>query len=163
MGRALEEAGHDVYALDSEKELEGMKDPDVLELAISEGRVLVTANVSDFVALITELNVRGRSHTGCVCVPRSISNEEFGVSRTETSSPGVPACGSASVPVFPDHVYAIGEAVGQGGRGCQGEFEATASRVQGALQSRRRWARVNARRRLVPRGRLLWGVGRQAR
>ncbi|MGI8860672.1 MAG: DUF5615 family PIN-like protein [Rubrobacteraceae bacterium] len=86
VGRALEEAGHDVYALDSEKELEGMKDPDVLELAISEGRVLVTANVSDFMALITELNVSGRSHTGCVCVPRSISNEEFGVIITGVSS-----------------------------------------------------------------------------
>lgn len=36
VGKALEEAGHDVYALDSEKELEGMQDPDVLELAISE-------------------------------------------------------------------------------------------------------------------------------
>jgi hypothetical protein len=56
VGKALEAAGHDVYALDSEKELEGMKVPDVLELAISEERVLVTANVSDFVALITELN-----------------------------------------------------------------------------------------------------------
>lgn len=76
VGRALEEAGHDVYALDSEKELEGMKDPAVLELAISEERVLVTANVGDFMALITELNASGRSHPGCICVPRSISNEE---------------------------------------------------------------------------------------
>lgn len=77
VGKALEEAGHDVYALDSEKELEGMKDPDVLELAISEERVLVTANVGDFMALITQLNAGGRSHTGCICAPKSISNEEF--------------------------------------------------------------------------------------
>ncbi len=77
VGKALEEAGHDVYALDSEKELEGMQDPDVLELAISEERVLVTANVGDFMALITQLNASGRSHTGCICVPKSISNEEF--------------------------------------------------------------------------------------
>lgn len=67
-----------MYALDSEKELEGMKDPDVLELAIHEGRVLVTANVSDFMALITEVNAGGRSHTGCICISRSVSNEEFG-------------------------------------------------------------------------------------
>lgn len=86
VGRVLEEAGHDVYALDSERELEGMKDPDVLELAISEGRVLVTANVSDFLALITELNAGGRSHTGCICVPRSINNEEFGVIISGVSS-----------------------------------------------------------------------------
>lgn len=77
MGKALEEAGHDVYALDSEKEQEGMQDPDVLELAISEERVLVTANVGDFMALITQLNASGRSHAGCICVPKSISNEEF--------------------------------------------------------------------------------------
>ncbi len=36
VGRVLEEAGHDMYALDSEKELAGMQDPDVLELAISK-------------------------------------------------------------------------------------------------------------------------------
>jgi predicted nuclease of predicted toxin-antitoxin system len=78
VGKALRKDGHDVYALDSEKELEGMEDPDVLELAISEGRVVVTANVGDFMALITELNAGGRSHAGCICVPKSISNEEFG-------------------------------------------------------------------------------------
>lgn len=78
VGRALQEAGHDVYALDSEKELEGLLDPDVLELAISEGRILVTANVSDFVALLTGLGASGRSHPGCICVPSTIRNEEFG-------------------------------------------------------------------------------------
>lgn len=78
VGKALQEAGHDVYALDSEKELEGLEDPEVLELAISEERVLVTANIRDFMALITELNASGRSHSGCICVPKSIRNEEFG-------------------------------------------------------------------------------------
>lgn len=43
VGRTLSESGHDVRAIDSEKELEGLEDSDVLELAISEGRVLVTA------------------------------------------------------------------------------------------------------------------------
>lgn len=78
VGKALEGTGHDVYALDSEKELEGLKDPEVLELAISEGRVLVTANIGDFMALLTELNASGGSHSGCICVPKSIRNEEFG-------------------------------------------------------------------------------------
>jgi hypothetical protein len=78
VGKALREDGHDVYALDAEKDLEGMQDPDVLELAISEGRVVVTANVGDFMALITKLNAGGRSHAGCICVPKSISNQEFG-------------------------------------------------------------------------------------
>lgn len=78
VGKALEEDGHDVYALDSVKELEGTKDPEVLELAISEGRVLVTANVSDFMALITGLGNTERSHSGCILVPGSIKHEEFG-------------------------------------------------------------------------------------
>lgn len=55
-----------------------MADPEVLELAISEGRVLVTANARDFMVLMAELNASGRSHTGCICVPGSINNEEFG-------------------------------------------------------------------------------------
>lgn len=72
------EDGHDVYAIDSAEELEGTKDPVVLELAISEGRVLVTASVSDFMALITELGNTNRSHSGCILIPRSIRSEDFG-------------------------------------------------------------------------------------
>jgi predicted nuclease of predicted toxin-antitoxin system len=79
VGKALRGDGDDVYALDAEKEVEGTEDPDVLELAISEGRVVVTANVGDFMALLTRLDAGGRSHAGCICVPKSISNEEFGI------------------------------------------------------------------------------------
>lgn len=66
-------------ALDSVKELEGLKDPDVLELAISEDRILVTANVRDFMILIRKLAAEGRSHPGCILLPGSVRNEEFGV------------------------------------------------------------------------------------
>lgn len=79
VGRALEEAGHDVRAIDSEQQLEGLSDRGVLELAISEGRILVTIDVGDFLPLTTELNESGRSHAGLICVPKSIRNEEFGV------------------------------------------------------------------------------------
>ena len=48
VGKALIEGGHDVRALDSEKELQGLSDPEVLELAVTEGRVLVIANIRDF-------------------------------------------------------------------------------------------------------------------
>ncbi len=78
VGRALREDGHDVYALDSFKELESMPDPEVLELATSEGRVVVTANVRHFMPLATERSVRGESHPGCILVPGSIKHEEFG-------------------------------------------------------------------------------------
>jgi uncharacterized protein DUF5615 len=45
VGKVLAGAGHDVRALDSEAELEGLSDPEVLQLAAAEGRLLVTANV----------------------------------------------------------------------------------------------------------------------
>ena len=79
VGKALVEGGHDARALDSEIELEGFSDPEVLELAAAEGRVLVTANVRDFEPLLREWAGEGRSHAGVVLVPRSVRNESFGV------------------------------------------------------------------------------------
>ena len=78
IGRALRDLGHDVHAIDAEKNLEGLKDEDVLELAISEGRVLITANVADFLPLIGALAASGTSHTGCILVPNSFRNQDFG-------------------------------------------------------------------------------------
>lgn len=78
VGRALRDRGHDVRALDAEKDLEGLKDEDVLELAISEERVLITANVADFLPLITALDESVRSYPGCILVPNSFRNEDFG-------------------------------------------------------------------------------------
>lgn len=78
IGRALRDRGHDVRALDAEKNLEGLKDEDVLELGISEGRVLITANVADFLPLLSVLGESGRSHPGCILVPNSFRNEDFG-------------------------------------------------------------------------------------
>jgi len=78
IGRALRDRGHDVRAIDAEKNLEGLKDEDVLELAIFEGRVLITANVADFLPLLTALGGSGRSHPGCILIPNSFRNEDFG-------------------------------------------------------------------------------------
>jgi predicted nuclease of predicted toxin-antitoxin system len=79
VGKALTERGHDVRALDSEPELEGLSDPEVLELAATEGRILVTANIRDFEPLLREWAGESRSHTGVILVPSSVSNEAFGV------------------------------------------------------------------------------------
>ncbi len=79
MGKALAEGGHDVRTLDSEMEFEGLSDPEVLELASVEGRVLVTANIRDFEPLLRERAGEGRSHAGVVLVPSSVRNEAFGV------------------------------------------------------------------------------------
>lgn len=79
VGKALMESGHDVRALDSEVELEGLSDPEVLELAAAEGRVLVTANIRDFEPLPREWAGESRSHAGVILVPASVRNEAFGV------------------------------------------------------------------------------------
>ena len=79
VGRALAKDGHDVRALDSEIGLEGLADPDVLELAAGEGRVLVTANVRDFEPLLREWSGEGWSHAGVILIPPSVRNEAFGV------------------------------------------------------------------------------------
>lgn len=79
VGKALLAEGHDVRALDSEVELEGLSDPEVLELAAAEGRVLVTANIRDFEPLLREWAGESRSHAGVILVPSSVRNEAFGV------------------------------------------------------------------------------------
>ncbi len=79
VGKALAEGGHDVRALDSEIEFEGLSDPEVLELAAAEGRVLVTANIRDFEPLLREWAGEGRVHAGVILVPSSVRNETFGV------------------------------------------------------------------------------------
>src|SRR5215204_1147192 len=71
VGKALIESCHDVRALDSE--------PEVLELAVAEGRVLVTANIRDFEPLLREWAGEGRPHAGMMLVPSSVKNEAFGV------------------------------------------------------------------------------------
>jgi predicted nuclease of predicted toxin-antitoxin system len=79
VGKSLVEGGHDVRALDSEQELERLSDPEVLQLAATEGRVLVTANVRDFEPLLREWAGEGRPHAGVILVPSSVRNEAFGV------------------------------------------------------------------------------------
>ncbi len=79
VGRALAESGYDVRALDSEPQLEGLPDSQVLELAAVESRILVTANIRDFEPLIREWVEEERSHAGVILVPHSVPNEAFGV------------------------------------------------------------------------------------
>lgn len=78
IGAALAEAGHDVRAVDSVRALRGTEDPDLLELAKHEGRVLVTANVRDFRPRTSATLVAGGHHPGVVFVPGNIPTNRFG-------------------------------------------------------------------------------------
>jgi len=62
-----------------EAELEGLSGPEVQELAVAEGRVLVTANIRDFEPLLREWAGASRSHAGVMLVPPSVRKEAFRV------------------------------------------------------------------------------------
>jgi Domain of unknown function (DUF5615) len=79
VGKSLVEGGYDVRALDPDPDLEGLSDPEVLQLGAAEGRVLVTANIRDFEPLLREWAGEGRSNAGVILVPSSVKNEAFGV------------------------------------------------------------------------------------
>ena len=66
IGRHLRGLGHDILALDEHRELEGLDDAEVLELATQEGRILVTHNVHDFPDILREWAEGGCEHAGCV-------------------------------------------------------------------------------------------------
>jgi predicted nuclease of predicted toxin-antitoxin system len=76
LGRMLAAAGHDVTALAAEKELEGLADARVLELATQDGRILVTANSRHFAVLARIWAEGGREHAGIVLV-WSLSHRQF--------------------------------------------------------------------------------------
>jgi predicted nuclease of predicted toxin-antitoxin system len=64
----LRQAGHDVLALAEDSAFEGLSDPQVLELAASEQRVLITRNSRDFAPLARQWVQDGRSHAGIVLI-----------------------------------------------------------------------------------------------
>ena len=76
VGRRLEQAGHDVRALDQERALEGLDDDEVLALATSEQRILVTHNVADFPRILRDWAAAQRAHAGIILV-YGIDHSEF--------------------------------------------------------------------------------------
>jgi hypothetical protein len=78
IGRRLTANGHDIRALDQEPALEGLADDEVLALAASERRILVTHNVADFPRILREWAARGRAHAGVILV-YGIDHGEFGL------------------------------------------------------------------------------------
>ncbi len=78
VGGPLSEKGHDVRALDSEPEHEGLDDDEVLALAAEEGRIVVSHNVADFPEILREWAAGGRSHAGVILV-YGIDHSDFGL------------------------------------------------------------------------------------
>ena len=65
---ALRDRGHDVLALAEDAAFEGLSDPDVLALAASEQRVLITRNSRDFAPLAREWAEARRPHAGLILI-----------------------------------------------------------------------------------------------
>jgi hypothetical protein len=78
IGRHFRELGHDTFALDEHRELDGLDDPDVLALAAKERRVLITHNVRDFPDVLREWAEEGRTHAGCVILV-GVRLDQFGL------------------------------------------------------------------------------------
>jgi predicted nuclease of predicted toxin-antitoxin system len=69
IGDPLRAAGHDVLALDDDLTLKQLPDDDVLDLAIEQGRIVVTANIRDFARLARSRLEAGQHHPGIVLIP----------------------------------------------------------------------------------------------
>lgn len=69
IGGPLRRAGHDVLALDDDLSLKQLLDADVLDLAIEQRRIVVTANIRDFARLARSRAEAGQSHPGIVLIP----------------------------------------------------------------------------------------------
>jgi predicted nuclease of predicted toxin-antitoxin system len=66
VGARLVERGHDVRALDQEPQRAGLADDEVLRLAASEQRIVVTHDVNTFPPLVRDFAERGETHAGAI-------------------------------------------------------------------------------------------------
>jgi predicted nuclease of predicted toxin-antitoxin system len=64
----LRERGHDVSTLAEDAAYEALSDPQVLELAASEGRVLIARNSRDFAPIARAWTEAQRSHAGLILI-----------------------------------------------------------------------------------------------
>lgn len=64
IARALRDRGHDVRAADEERDLDGLGDEQLLELAADEGRVMITFDVKDFTVIARRWAEAGKAHAG---------------------------------------------------------------------------------------------------
>jgi hypothetical protein len=64
----LRAKNYDVRSVVADQNLAGRPDDQILAFAASTGRVLVTANIKDFLPLDSDYRATGRSHAGLILV-----------------------------------------------------------------------------------------------
>jgi Domain of unknown function (DUF5615) len=62
----LAKAGFDVVAASGDDRCHGASDEELLMIATSEQRAVVTENVSDFMAMAAQWSIDGRAHAGII-------------------------------------------------------------------------------------------------
>ena len=77
IGGPLASRGHDVVSLAADAALGALDDPQVLELAADQSRILVTRNARDFAPLLREWAEAGRHHAGCILI-WTLDHHQFG-------------------------------------------------------------------------------------
>jgi Domain of unknown function (DUF5615) len=73
----LRNQGHDVRSADEERQLDGLADEQLLELAAVETRAMITFDVKDFPVIARRWAEAGRAHAGLGIVV-GIDHGEFG-------------------------------------------------------------------------------------
>lgn len=86
VGSVLQKRGHDVLSLAANPAWDALDDPQVLEMAAEQERILVTHNASDFAPLLRECTEAGRHHAGCILI-WTLGHHEFGAP-SSPASPG---------------------------------------------------------------------------
>ncbi len=77
MAAPLRDRGHDVRSADEERQLDGLADEQLLELAAAETRAMITFDVKDFALIARRWAEAGREHAGLGIVV-GIAHGEFG-------------------------------------------------------------------------------------
>jgi hypothetical protein len=82
----LRTQGHDVTSVVADPALVALPDDQILAYAAAEGRVLVTANIRDFVPLDGRYRAAGRSHAGLILVSTKTFPQNRGFTTAVTSA-----------------------------------------------------------------------------
>lgn len=69
IGGPLRRTGNDVLSLDDDLTLKQLPDAEVLDLAMDQDRIVVTANIRDFARLARSRMEAGQAHPGIVLIP----------------------------------------------------------------------------------------------
>jgi len=85
----LRERGHDVEAVAEREDLVGRPDRVIFDVAVAEGRAVVTNNVKDFRPLAAECLTQGRTHPGLILLPSTRARTRSAVSALADAIEGV--------------------------------------------------------------------------